>query len=735
MRTITDVEIWAGIECTINRVKDSYFDQLKFAGHYNRKTDIDLIADLGIKKLRYPVLWEKHQPKADTEIDWSGTETSFKRLKELGIEPIAGLVHHGSGPGYAPIDSDIFATSLAEYASKVARKFPWVKYYTPINEPLTTARFCGLYGFWYPHLKSDQSFIRLLLNETKATILSMRAIREINPEAQLIQTEDLGKTYSTPLLKYQADFENKRRWLSFDLLLGRVNKKHPLWNYLINKGNISEEELQFFLDNPCPPDLLGFNYYITSERFIDENVFKYPSHTRGGNAKHNYADVEAVRVDLETKTGPHKLLKEAWDYFKIPIAITEVHLGCTRDEQLRWVKEIWETSLKLKSEGVEIKAITAWAVMGSYGWSELLTKPNGKYETGVFDLSNGQPRPTALARMIKSLSKGEEFKHPVLESKGWWKKDIRVLYFRNNIRKISSEIKTSQPLLILGKTGTLGNAFAKVCEHRGIYYQLLDRNDLNLADPAHIETVIAEKRPWAIVNAAGFVRVDDAETEYANCYAANTQGPANLANISSKYNFKLLTFSSDLVFDGSKGKSYIESDPKSPLNIYGKSKARAEDYVLKQDPSALIIRTSAFFGPWDNYNFVTSVLSSLKNQQFVKVANDVLISPTYIPDLVNTSLDLLLDDEYGIWHLANKGEITWASLAMQVAKRGGFDMKLINPAPLSEFNYAAKRPVYSVLGSEKGLLMPEINDALDRYFFERQVSDDSNDIVINSKAG
>ena len=291
MGTITDVEIWGGIECTINRVKDSYFDQLEFSGHYDRQTDIDLCADLGIKKLRYPVLWEKHQPASDTEIDWSATETSLNRLREAGIDPIAGLVHHGSGPVYAPIESEIFATELADYAFKVAQKFPWLEYYTPINEPLTTARFCGLYGFWYPHLKSDNSFIRLLLNETKATILSMQAIRKINPGAKLIQTEDLGKTYSTPLLKYQANFENKRRWLSFDLLMGRVGKKHPLWKYLTIQGGISEKELEFFLKNPCPPDIIGFNYYITSERFIDENVMKYPTNLHGGNSNHSYADV------------------------------------------------------------------------------------------------------------------------------------------------------------------------------------------------------------------------------------------------------------------------------------------------------------------------------------------------------------------------------------------------------------------------------------------------------------
>ncbi|HEX8376851.1 MAG TPA: family 1 glycosylhydrolase [Pedobacter sp.] len=735
MGTKSDLEVWAGIECTINRVKDSYFDQLTFADHYNRISDLDLFAELGVKKLRYPVLWEKHQPAPDTIIDWSHSEKALNRLRELDVEPIAGLVHHGSGPEFAPIDSEEFATGLAVYATKVAEKFPWLEYYTPINEPLTTARFCGLYGFWYPHLNTDKSFVRLLLNETKATVLAMAAIRKINPKAKLVQTEDLGKTYSTPLLRYQANFENKRRWLSFDLLLGRVNKQHSLWRYLTIKCGIDPNELQFFIDNPCPPDILGFNHYLTSERFIDEDIKKYPRRTRGGNRRHQYADVEAVRVDLDEETGVYRLLKEAWEYLKIPIAITEAHLGCTREEQMRWLKDIWDTSNKLKSQGVDMQAVTAWAVLGSHGWNKLLTRGKGKYESGVFDLRSKQPRATTLAKLIKSFSSNEEFNHPVLKEKGWWQKDMRVLYFRNNIRKISNDSKTSQPVLILGKTGTLGKAFAKICELRGIHYQLLDRRDLDLSSPEHIEKVILEKRPWAVINAAGYVRVDDAEADCNNCYIANTHGPANLANLSAKYNFKLLTFSSDLVFDGLRTKPYLESDKVSPLNVYGKSKAHAEEYVLERDPSALVIRTSAFFGPWDQYNFVTHVVSSLKNQQFVKAANDVLISPTYVPDLVHTSLDLMLDDECGVWHLANKGETTWSGLAMQVAKIGKLDINLITPTPLADFNYAATRPVYSVLGSEKALLMPNLKDSLYRYFSEEKQNNLLSEIVIETKAG
>jgi dTDP-4-dehydrorhamnose reductase len=374
-------------------------------------------------------------------------------------------------------------------------------------------------------------------------------------------------------------------------------------------------------------------------------------------------------------------------------------------------------------------------VFGAHGWNKLLTRGKGLYEPGVFDLRSESPRPTALANLIGSLARGEQYHHPVLESEGWWKKDMRVLYFRNNIRKIHQESVNSQPLLILGKTGTLGKAFAKICEIRGIYYQLLDRNDMNLASKESIESVIQARRPWAIVNAAGYVRVDEAEVECNNCYIANTYGPANLADLAKKYNFKLMTFSSDLVFDGAKNNLYIESDSVAPLNVYGKSKAKAEEYVLERDPSALIIRTSAFFGPWDKYNFVNNVLSSLQNQQFFKAANDVYISPTYVPDLVNVSLDLLLDNEHGIWHLANQGETTWASLALDVAKLGKVDSNLVTQVPLADFNYPAKRPQYSVLSSEKAILMPSLKDSLRRYFFETKLQENLTDIVINTKAG
>src|SRR6185437_11934444 len=214
-------ELWGGIECTINRIGNKYRDQLAYAGHFQRPADLFKIAGLGIKKIRYPILWEAHQFKArDYKIHWEPISKKLQQINELGIEPIAGLVHHGSGPEFTNLSDKKFGEKLAEYAYKVAEQFPFIKYYTPVNEPLTTARFSGLYGFWYPHLKEPRHFCNMFVNQLKGIVLSMKEIRKLVPGAKLIQTEDLTKIQSSRSLQYQAVFENHRLWLTYDFLCG-----------------------------------------------------------------------------------------------------------------------------------------------------------------------------------------------------------------------------------------------------------------------------------------------------------------------------------------------------------------------------------------------------------------------------------------------------------------------------------------------------------------------------------
>lgn len=712
-------EVWGGIECTINRVKNNFFDQLQYSGHYYREDDIERIAGLGIKKIRYPILWEKHQPERNGAIDWNWITKQLDKIKENGVDVIAGLVHHGSGPAYTNLADENFPYLLAEYAKKVAQQFPWIEYYTPVNEPLTTARFSGLYGIWYPHQNNSKAFTQMLLNELKGTVLAMQEIRKINPEAKLVQTEDLGKTYSTKKLKYQADFENERRWLTYDLLSGMFDKHHYLWEHFQHMG-IAEKDIFFFRENVCTPDIFGFNHYLTSERYLDEKIHLYPPHTHGGNGKHHYADVEAVRVNPEEDTGIDVLLKEAWERYQRPMAITEVHLHCHREEQLRWFRHVWKTCNRLVGEGVNIKAVTSWAMLGSYGWNKLLTQDNGDYEPGAFDLRGGYLRPTALANYISKTARENDYQHHLSEEKGWWQRESRIIYGPASTT-IQMKTAPSTPVLIIGKNGTLGRAFAKVCEDRCISYQLLSRQDCDISNLNSIESAIEQYKPWAIINAAGFVRVDDAEKECDDCKRDNTTGPQNLAIACNKQGIQLMNFSSDLVFDGRKPTAYMESDLPNPLNVYGQSKAQAEILIQKEYPSSLIVRTSAFFGPWDDYNFVHYVRKTLLNYEVVTVAKDIFISPTYVPHLANTSLDILIDGETGTWHLANRGSLSWAEFAFLVADKFDLDKSLINAVYAEEINFPAKRPFNSVLASERGQLLPSFESAMDEYLNHQKV--------------
>jgi dTDP-4-dehydrorhamnose reductase len=381
--------------------------------------------------MRYPVIWERHCPSASSFIDWSSSEQGLYALREKNISPIAGLVHHGSGPKYADFSSPAFATGLQAFAGKVAEKYPWINYYTPVNEPLTTARFAGLYGLWYPHKKNDRAFVNILLNQMKAIVLSMQEIRKINPDAKLVQTEDLAKIYSTPFMSYQAEFENVRRWLTFDILCGKLKPGHRLWNYFL-KYTSSEKDLNFFIENACPPDIIGLDYYPTSERFLDENLDRYPMHTHGHNHRHKYADVEAVRVRIKEPHGIKTLLTEVWKRYSLPMVLTEVHINCDYDNQIRWVGKIRQACSELASAGVDVRAMTIWAMLGSFGWNRLLTAPGGDYESGAFDISEGRLSTTPLAEYIIRISVDPEYHDPVLDENGWWEEDSRLIFEKHS---------------------------------------------------------------------------------------------------------------------------------------------------------------------------------------------------------------------------------------------------------------------------------------------------------------
>ena len=702
------LELWGGVECTVVRVGDEVRNQLHDTGHWTRLEDLDAMAALGIKAVRYPILWETVAPDGPDVLDFAWHDQRLDRLRELGIRVIGGLVHHGSGPRYANFLDDHFADALADYARRVAERYPWIDDWTPVNEPLTTARMACLYGRWHPHLRDIDATFRATVNQCLGTLRAMRAIRSVNPNARLIATEDIGKTFATPELAYQADHENERRWLSLDLLFGRVVPGHPFHRWLRNKA-ASEEVLDELASGEGKPDIIGVDHYLTSERFLDQRVERYAGAPSGSNRRHRYVDVEAVRVDrLRPQLGPGPRLRETWERYRTPIAITEVHHGCTREEQVRWLSEVWTAAERERRRGADIRAVTLWALFGLVDWRSLLTRREGIYDVGAFDTRSEPPRPTLLAKAAEQLGRGEPLRHPLLDLPGWWKRPGRT-HARRRFETLPRLAERARPILITGATGTLGRAFARICDHRGLAYVLTGRADCDITDDASIAAALDRFKPWAVINAAGFVRTWEADRRAEECWDINANGPERLARACKLMGIPLVIFSSDLVFDGKLGRPYVEADRPAPACEYGRSKAEAEVRLIKADTDALIIRTSAFFGPWDRYNFLFNTVEKLKRGEEIVASDRDIVSPTYVPDLVHATLDLLLDEEKGLWHLTSQGAVSWRDLALEAADRTGASRALIRAADGSA-------GADNSLSSLRGLLLRPLGDALGDFF-------------------
>ncbi len=717
---VAPLELWGGPECTVNRVGDGYRDQTRLTGHHDRLDDLALFADLGITRLRYPVLWERVAPDAPGDHDWQWSDERLAEIGRLGMQPIVGLLHHGSGPRYTSLVSDNFVELFTAYAAAAAQRYPHVRDWTPINEPLTTARFSTLYGFWYPHARDDRAFWTAMLNQVDATRGAMKAIRAINPTAKLIQTEDLGHFYATPQLAGVAERYNMRRWLTWDLLTGRVDQAHALWPDLERWG--FGDRARAILDDPSPPDVIGVNYYVTSERFLDDRLDAYPF----GRPEEGYHDLNAVRVLDPPPVGLGELLRQAARRYSLPVAITEAHLGCTREEQMRWVWQAWQTCHELKSEGVDIRAMTAWALLGNVDWNSLIVDEAGHYEPGTFDVSSGRPRATALAAILKRctgrpLHQLERSSLHLMHEPGWWQREVRLEHpaFAWSKAAPSRSRPDGRPILITGATGTLGRSLAGACHLRGLTFVVTDRAAMNIADPGQVGRVLDDLAPWAVVNAAGWVRVDDAEEQEAACMAANAEGAALLASACAERGIHYTAFSSDLVFDGEQPGGYVEDDSPRPLNVYGRSKAAAEEDCLVANPASLIIRTAAFFSPYDPHNFAMHVERELRASRPVPASDDHVVTPAFVPDLVNATLDLVVDGERGIWHLSSGAAMSWYQFGSRIADAFVLDSALLTRATPAELGWRAVRPRHVPLRSTRGQPMPNFDSALARHVATR----------------
>ena len=404
------IEFWASPEPTIVRLDAAtYRDQCVETGHDERDGDIERLAALRVTGSRYPVLWERVEQGGAGARDYAWPERRLRALARNGIEPLVTLLHHGSGPRHTSLIDDAFPERFAEYAEATACRFPWIERWTPINEPLTTARFSTLYGVWYPKLRDHHAFGRAMLNQARAILLGFARIRSIVPAARLMLTEDLQSFVAAdPGVSEYVAHKRERAYLSLDLLCGNVAPGHALWDYLTRECGLPAAELDALRRIARPPDLMGWNYYPNSERYL--------ASSRDGGPADNVALVDVAPERL----APRRLLRAAWKRFGIPMALSEVHVIGNEHERVRWLLQRYDDVVALRAEGVDLRAFGAWAAFGMVDWNSLLVERAGCTEDGIYTCAGPgrEPEWTAVAETLRGLASGARVARA--SEPGWW---------------------------------------------------------------------------------------------------------------------------------------------------------------------------------------------------------------------------------------------------------------------------------------------------------------------------
>src|SRR5215207_1902290 len=235
-----------GLECSYPLVGDGQrVDQLRDTGHYELwKTDLRLVRELGLRYLRYgPPLYKIFL--GPNKYDWSFLDQVMNEMRRLGIVPIIDLVHFGLPDWLGNFQNPEWPARFADYAHRFAERYPWVRYYTPVNEIYVTALFSGAFGWWNERLVSDLGFVNNVKHCVRASVLGMRAILDLRPDAIFVFSESTEYVHpGSPDMVQRALFMNERRFLSLDLLFGH-DVSATMYRYLLAGGMTTEEYLWY----------------------------------------------------------------------------------------------------------------------------------------------------------------------------------------------------------------------------------------------------------------------------------------------------------------------------------------------------------------------------------------------------------------------------------------------------------------------------------------------------------
>lgn len=254
-------------------------------------------------------------------------------------------------------------------------------------------------------------------------------------------------------------------------------------------------------------------------------------------------------------------------------------------------------------------------------------------------------------------------------------------------------------VLVTGASGQLGNDVTNYFVNQGANVLAPSSKELDITNINNIEEYTKYINLDIIVHCAAYTAVDAAENNIELNNIVNVEGTKNITNLAKKHNAKLIFTSTDYVFDGSKTGEYNELDIKKPINVYGKSKALAEDYIISEYEKYFILRISWVIGINGN-NFVKTMIKLSEKHEELNIINDQVGSPTFTKDLSSLIYDMALTEKYGVYHVTNEGFCSWYEFANEIFNNLDIDIKL-NKITSAEYPTAATRPLNSKMSKNK----------------------------------
>jgi beta-glucosidase/6-phospho-beta-glucosidase/beta-galactosidase len=369
-----------GIECSYPKVEaGKRRDQLAETRHYeNWRRDFELCLEVGARILRYgPPYYKMHA--GPERYDWSFTDEVLPVMRDMGITPIIDHCHFGVPDWAGDFQNPDWPELFAAYTRAFAERYPWVLYYTPVNEILVCSRFSAREGIWNEQLKSDKAMVRAHANQCKAALLAMQQILEVQPLAVFFQSETCEVFLEEyPETLHEVELKNAERFVTFDFLYGRPpSGDFTLW--LLDNG-LPVEDYRWMLQQgrkTAPHCVMGLDYYEPSEKRLDRNGRAYSA---------------------GPTLGWHSVANQYWRRYRRPMMLTETNFG-KADNGPDWLWKTWLCIENMRREGAPVLGFTWYSLQDQVDWDISLREIRGKIvHNGLYTLDR-TPHPVAHAYM------------------------------------------------------------------------------------------------------------------------------------------------------------------------------------------------------------------------------------------------------------------------------------------------------------------------------------------------